>query len=349
MTSVTRGDSKLPPRLRTLTARWPWLGQLCFDIAFVLSMIGAHADVVDAETLFHVAFAVLAANAFFFGLASTAPRIAVAAVALVGIGVRTSVDPTAPKFALGEWPLMLTIAVLVAWLADRSAAAARHYAALYRSTALALAHAQESERKTLAREIHDGLGQSFTAFVLTLDAAESALGLGRNAEALARLQEARGLGTEALATARQVANDLRPARLEHAGLVPAIERHARRLLPHASITIDASGYESGALPPDVESELFRCVQEAVLNISRHASASTVHFELAGGPDRVAVTVCDDGIGFEQRDAGLGILGMRERAALLGGSVEIRSRLGEGTTVAVRVPRAAPSLDARAAL
>lgn len=349
VTNLTDQGSGFARRLWTMASGRPWPKQLWLDAAFVLSIIGAYADVADADTLFHVAFVALAANAFSFGLASTVPRIAVAAVALVGIAVRTAVDPAAPPFALGEWPLMLAVALLVARLADRSDAAARHYAALYHSTAFALAHAQESERKALARELHDGLGQSFTAFVLTLDAAESALGLGHTAEAAARLREARDLGTDALDTARQIANDLRPARLDQAGILPALERHARRLLPHASITIEAPGYESGALPPEIESELFRCMQEAVLNVSRHARASAVRVELAAGRDLVEATVRDDGVGFGPATTGLGILGMRERAALFGGSVEIRSRIGEGTTVTVRIPRGGPSVATRVAL
>ncbi|AWM37092.1 Signal transduction histidine-protein kinase/phosphatase DegS [Gemmata obscuriglobus] len=201
-----------------------------------------------------------------------------------------------------------------------------------------LATIAEEERRRLSRELHDETSQQLTGLILGLRSARDRVP-APVAEALRGLQaQAEQIG-EAL---HRVANDLRPAALDQLGLVPAL-RDAVALWARRS-GVRAEFYSTlgpERLPPDLETHLYRVTNEALANVLRHAAATRASVVLDGCPgDGLAVVVEDDGRGFApegRADGRLGIRGMRERAALLGGTVEIESRPGHGTTVFVRVP------------
>lgn len=345
-----------------MAARWGWRATYLIDVALLVTAVLLWTTPYTV-VLFHLIFVLLAVGAFFWEFRAFALR---SAVWVVVTSVEVSLDVSSgatQSDELMEIPLLSTILLSVFLIAGRRARAsaeltrasraladanaeldrvAGRYRGLYRSAMKALTRAQEDERRRVARELHDGLGQSFTAVTLALDAAEAALDAGRTAEAARALREARRGGAEALGSAREIANDLRPARLDEGGLVPALERRARRLLPEADLDVRADGYSPGVLGPLEEAELYRCVVEALVNIARHASARSVAVELAVSGDLVRAAVRDDGRGFDQSapSDGLGLIGMRERAVLLGGRLSIRSRPSGGTEVVIEVPREA---------
>jgi signal transduction histidine kinase len=202
---------------------------------------------------------------------------------------------------------------------------------------------QEAERRELARELHDQMGQLLTALTMNLEALrraapaalESAIG-----ESLAIVQ---GL----LREVRDLSFRLRPAMLDDMGLTEAlrwyVDREARRTGIRATVTVDPA---VGRLPATIETAVFRVVQEAMTNVGRHARASSVAVELRADGDVVHLVVADDGVGFDADAARdrlrLGLLGMRERVALVGGTLEIESVPGHGTELRARIPAAAAS-------
>jgi len=204
---------------------------------------------------------------------------------------------------------------------------------------------QEEERRRLALELHDDTGQQLSAVVVELGAARSVLGRDA-AQAAEILDEAREIAAKALRGLRKMIVGLRPASLDDLGLVPAICQLADDIGQRASVEIRVDGGAlTRRLAPEVEIALFRIVQEGLNNIARHAAASraTLRFELAD--DEVCAVLEDDGVGFDPSKvvrhpyglSGLGLPGMQERANLLGGEVTIRSALGEGTRIAIRLP------------
>jgi len=205
--------------------------------------------------------------------------------------------------------------------------------------------AQEDERKRVAQELHDELGQGLSSMALSVEIAQ------RMAErdpktAAKHLDQTRALIAEASDRMYDLILGLRPSALDDLGLVAALQAHAKRTLEPAGTVfeIETQGL-AGRLPPQVETVLFRIFQEALTNILRHAKARHVVLRLARKDGAVEGEIHDDGIGFEQdalgsdagKGRGLGLSGMRERAAYCGGEVEIKSRLGEGTAVRVRIP------------
>jgi two-component system, NarL family, sensor histidine kinase DevS len=195
--------------------------------------------------------------------------------------------------------------------------------------------AQELERRRLARELHDETGQALTSILLGLGAIEERVGE-------AAVAELRELVVATLQDVRRLAVELRPRLLDDFGLVPALERLLETFGEQTGIAVE---FESGAigaerLPAEVETALYRIVQESLTNIVKHARASRVSVVLARKPDSVAVVIEDDGAGFDAehvREDGFGLAGMRERMALLEGRLEIESSTGSGTTLVGEVP------------
>jgi signal transduction histidine kinase/PAS domain-containing protein len=204
-------------------------------------------------------------------------------------------------------------------------------------------NAQEEERRRIARELHDETSQSLTALLF---AAEEAQEMRALKEVRYRLVGMHDLLQHTLDGVHKVIFDLRPSMLDHLGLVPAIRWLAKtRLEPKGMrIHFEEQG-ETRRLEPEVETAIFRVIQEAVANISRHSAARNVSIVYRTGRDHVYVCVEDDGIGFEQVDLstapdslrGLGLLGMQERLELLGGDLEIASSPGNGTRLHIRMP------------
>ncbi len=201
------------------------------------------------------------------------------------------------------------------------------------------------ERTRMAREIHDTLAQGFTSVVALLEAADA--DLDRHSErAREDIRAAREIARSSLSDARTMVWALRPEAIAAAGLPAAIERVAR-LGGSTDPAVDATVCgRQRRLHPDVEVTLLRAAQEAVANARRHAAASRISVTLTYFDDEISLDVADDGRGFDPeaaaRSGGLGLLGMRERAEALGGSVSIESSPGEGSAIAVTLPALEPA-------
>ncbi len=198
------------------------------------------------------------------------------------------------------------------------------------------------ERQRLAREIHDTLAQGFTSIVMHLEAAEQALPADQET-AQKHLQRARTTARTSLEQARRVVQDLRPESLENQALPEAIRRTAVRWQEETGIPVTTAitGHPS-PLHPDVEVTLLRAAQESLNNIRKHARATAVQITLSYMADLVILDVQDNGVGINGASpspltGGYGLTAMRERATQLGGTVEIESESGEGTTVVVSIP------------
>jgi PAS domain S-box-containing protein len=212
-----------------------------------------------------------------------------------------------------------------------------------------LLDAQESERRHIARELHDEIGQALTVIKINLQAAQrSAVG-----EGVAYLNDSLRTVEGALQQVRGLSLDLRPSLLDDLGLAPALRWYLDRQARQAGFRARLSCNLQERLPPDVEIACFRLVQEALTNIMRHAAASKVQVELRRGAEDLQLLIRDDGQGFDPPDAldgaargkSLGLLGMVERVQLLGGQLEIDSAPGQGTEIRVRFPQVPPAADA----
>jgi signal transduction histidine kinase len=204
--------------------------------------------------------------------------------------------------------------------------------------------AREEEQRRIARDLHDGIGQSLTSLLLGLCAAAEAPTFE---EARARLGELRGITGSLLDEVRSLARGLRPIVLDDLGLAAALERYAADYTKAHGIAVDVVGPDMALarLPAEVETALYRIAQEALTNVLKHAEAKAVSLVVRRESSCIHLTVEDDGRGFDN-DAllqapgtgkGLGLLDIRERAALLNGSVTFESRPGSGTTVHVYMP------------
>ena len=200
------------------------------------------------------------------------------------------------------------------------------------------------ERNRLARELHDAMTQTLFSLRLTVEAAAAAVATDPK-QAAAELDTARLLVDSVFDELRVLILDLRPPALGTDGLVAAVHKHlavaARARGLRTSVAVTGDGQTT--LGPQAERELFRIVQEAVSNAVRHAEASAVDVVVSFEGGTAAVTVTDDGAGFDPaaravRSRRLGLTSMRERAQALGGTLVVRSAPGEGTTVRAEVPR-----------
>jgi two-component system NarL family sensor kinase len=196
------------------------------------------------------------------------------------------------------------------------------------------------ERNRLAREIHDTLAQGLTATTLQLESADALLDAGSE-KAHGPLRRALSLTRSNLEEARRSVLDLRASPLEGRPLSEALKALVERWEAETGIAARYGAVNgSRPLPPSVEAALYRICQEALTNVARHAGAERATVRLVATPDRVRLAVEDDGSGFDA--AGVpedrhGIVGMRERAEVLGGTLEVRSEPGEGTRIEVTAP------------
>ena len=197
--------------------------------------------------------------------------------------------------------------------------------------------AQETERRHLARELHDETGQALTSILLGLAAAEQA---GSPAEVHAALGELRTLVVETLQDVRRLAVELRPKALDDFGLEPALRRLGQSVRESAELDVQVEARLGVVrLPAEVETAVYRIVQEALTNVVKHADAQHVSIVLTRKNGVVSVVIEDDGQGFEPGRAGdrLGLTGMRERVELLDGSLLVDSSPGRGTTLVFELP------------
>ena len=203
--------------------------------------------------------------------------------------------------------------------------------------------AQEDERKRLARELHDETSQTLSALAMKI---ETALAGWPSESSRERLVEAKHLTVRTLEELHRLIFDLRPSVLDDLGLLSAIRWYAERHLERRGVAVrcEFSG-EADRLSPELETALFRVCQEAITNIAKHSEADTVLIQCFARDDRFAIEIEDDGKGFSPgslpppaaRERGLGLLGMRERVELFGGTLELDSAPGQGTRIAVSVP------------
>jgi signal transduction histidine kinase len=199
-----------------------------------------------------------------------------------------------------------------------------------------LLRAQENERRTLARELHDEVGQSLSAILME---AENAACAGDFGEAREHLASVRTLAEKTVNEVRDLALLLRPSMLDDFGLVPALNWHARETTKRTGLNVVLSADEDADdLPDEHKTCIYRLVQEAVNNSARHANARTIEVDLKRESGRVLFSVRDDGAGFDPRFVrGLGLLGMEERVRRLGGHLQVDSQLGRGTVIAAELP------------
>jgi signal transduction histidine kinase len=223
--------------------------------------------------------------------------------------------------------------------AARAAVAVSLSERVARDTVRRVIEAQETERRRLALELHDETGQALTSILLGLKAIRAA-----DTEQDAEQAEAdvRSLVVQALQDVRALAVELRPSALDDYGLVPALQRLAETFSARSGIETSVETSVEGRLRPEIETTLYRVVQEALTNIVKHAGARHVSIVVSSRGRTVAATVDDDGRGFladEVRQEALGLLGMRERLALVSGTLTVESSPESGTTVVAEVPLA----------
>jgi signal transduction histidine kinase len=247
----------------------------------------------------------------------------------IGVIVAHDKQREDPRFSDEDLRLAETFAPRAAVAVDLSARVA--------SDALGrIVEAQELERRRLARELHDQTGQELTSVLLGLKAVEEARTDEERAQSLATVREQ---VVETLHDVRRLAVELRPKALDDFGLVAALERLRDTFAERTRMRVDLEANVGSRLPSDVETALYRIVQEALTNIVKHAEASAVSIVLARRERSITAVIEDDGRGFtpEADGDGLGLLGMRERLALLRGTIKIESSPGAGTTIVAEVP------------
>ena len=249
------------------------------------------------------------------------------------IGVLEIHDKQGPDARFSDEDLRLAEA-----FASRAAVAVELSQRVARDAVRRVVEAQELERRRLARELHDETGQALTSILLGLKPLEEALA---DHPAHADVAELREHVVNALQDVRRLAVELRPAVLDDFGLEPALERLTDAFAEQTGLRVDFhSALGETRLPGEVETTLYRIVQESLTNIVKHANADSVSVSLSRREAGVAAVIEDDGAGFDQRSVredGVGLLGMRERLALLDGRLEIESRPGAGTTIVAEVP------------
>jgi PAS domain S-box-containing protein len=231
---------------------------------------------------------------------------------------------------------LAAVAVQNAWLFEQVKVGSERLQSLTRR----LAEIQESERLYIARELHDEAGQALTSLMVQLRLIEQ---VADHPEAvLARIAEMDSSLQGIIENLHRLAMALRPAALDHLGLEAAVRENAEAIAERCGMTIQVAPFSTETrLPRNVETILYRIVQEALNNVVRHAEASRVDIVFQTRDDRSIVIVEDNGIGFDPatiaEEEHLGLLGMRERAETLGGTLAIESRPGQGTTIVAEVP------------
>ena len=239
-------------------------------------------------------------------------------------------------------PLMLVVVTLMTTLVDRLYKQSEQLRAL---TARAQ-FAREEEATRIAREIHDELGSSLTSLRWDLEHVGQAIAeagdLSQLAALPAKIKGMISLTDAAVNTVRRISLELRPPGLDQLGLVEAIEWQAQRFQAQTGITcICVCSLESVDLNSEQSTALYRISQEALTNVLRHAEATMVEIKIDREKDNFVLTIKDNGRGITESDTlgrqSVGILGMRERAHLVGGKITISGDKGKGTVITVRVP------------
>ncbi len=208
-----------------------------------------------------------------------------------------------------------------------------------------LESAKEEERSNISRELHDEFGQTLTAAKINLQMLRKVMA---DPAVTQRLEDSVNMIDGMIRQARNIARGLRPPLLDEAGLVAALDHHLKALSARSSVRIELDADGGGTdIPPELNTTVFRLVQEAVNNALRHAQATKIRVTLRVDADALWLAIEDDGIGFDReevvqrakRGEHLGLLGMTERARSVGGTIDIDSRPGKGSRIEVRIPLA----------
>jgi signal transduction histidine kinase len=231
-----------------------------------------------------------------------------------------------------------TVAVQNAWLFEQVQAGRERLQSLSRR----LVEIQENERRYIARELHDETSQALASLMVGLTLLERD---ATRPEAIqAGAAELKITLDRVFDNLHRLAMDLRPASLDHLGLVAALRQHVENMKSRNGLIVqfEAVGI-ADRLPPEVEITLYRIVQEALSNVLRHAQAARADVLLEQRDEKVVLIVEDDGIGFDPlaafQSGRLGLFGMRERVEMLGGSLDVESNAGKGTTIFAELPHA----------
>ncbi|MFN8596697.1 MAG: PAS domain S-box protein [Anaerolineae bacterium] len=265
-----------------------------------------------------------------------------------------SLDKTEPDFYTADHQRVAemlvgqaAVAIQNAWLFEQVRAGRERLQSLSRS----LVEAQEAERHYVARELHDEAGQALTSLLFGLRQLEVQLS---DPVQLAQVNDLKHMINGLSEGLHQLAADLRPASLDHLGLVPVLQQYVKVMGERYGLIAQfkAVGFNGERLSPELETALYRIVQEALTNIGRHARATRADVLLERRGDRVVVVVEDNGHGFDReisryaQNGHLGLVGMQERVEMLGGSLIIESAADAGTTLVVEVPNDRSNLDRR---
>jgi signal transduction histidine kinase len=219
-----------------------------------------------------------------------------------------------------------------------------------RQLAARLQSAREEERAALARELHDELGQTQTAIKLELVRTIEALKADRaGRETVDRIQSLAGLVDIGISTVKRIATNLRPPALDHLGLPAAIRWEAMTFRARTGLRCYIRGArDTTALTAEQQTVVFRIFQEALTNVARHARASAVHLTLSERKGIFELRIRDNGRGITSAEAGdprsIGLVGMRERTAMIGGTFHIVGQRTKGTVITVRVPTPAAAKE-----
>jgi PAS domain S-box-containing protein len=208
-----------------------------------------------------------------------------------------------------------------------------------------LVHAEEAERRRIAGELHDRVGQNLSALNINLDIVLGSLGESAPQALRLRLRDSLGLVEGTLQTIEDVMADLRPPLLEEYGLGAALDWYANEFAKRTNVAVEVEDFareHSRHLRREAAVALFRIAQEALTNVAKHANAKRVWMQLEAEEEHMRLIICDDGSGFdpaaaEARAMRLGMTTMRERVVAAGGSLELESAPGKGTTLEARVP------------
>jgi PAS domain S-box-containing protein len=235
------------------------------------------------------------------------------------------------------------VALQNAWLFEQVRASSERLQALARK----LVEVQENERNHISRELHDEAGQALSSLKLSLGRLKRDPDCPEHMRQ--RLSELKQLTDTVLEGLHRLAMDLRPASLDHLGLIAALRHLANQLAAdQLSVRFEASGFEGGRLSPALETTLYRIVQEALTNATRYSQASDVGILLKRTAAGVSIFIEDNGIGFDpkvaQTEGHLGLVGMQERAEMVGGTLTIESAPGSGTSIILEVPDGDTHLD-----
>jgi signal transduction histidine kinase len=336
---------------RPLSRRFPWYRRPYFvgQAAIILTLMA----LTDDLDYFAILFVPLATQAMLVLPRPLAYRWTGAFTVVMAIGLLATQDwPKSISLALLYTSALLFVASYASVTHRAEAARAQSQRLLteledayrrletYATQAEALAVVEERNR--LARDLHDSVTQALYGLTLSAEAAARQLAAGQTDVATNQLRDLRETAQSALQEMRLLIFELRPPVLEEEGLAAALQARLQAVEGRVGLATTLAVEGDGRLPPQIESELDRITQEALNNALKHAQAQRIAVQLRQDDQTVALEIADDGVGFDPAAnasrGGLGLRGMAERAARLGGHLAVESRPGEGTRVRVEVPR-----------